>query len=341
RGWAALDYFVFPRGLFDPIPPFLIGRACFDNWLVWRAREREHPVVDATRAVVAVHQSHDYAHVPGGQEEAYYGEEARLNEDMAGGRAHIYSLHDATHRLYTRGRPVPYLLSIGRARERVRVAKASYDVRKRSETSVQKALRLLAVMPKPQELTTRLLNELAVRPDTSLTALYGERGSGPAPVGHVHWFPRSIRLPIKPDYPINWAIMNSFRGLAPHGMLVAGWDTFATQSAIAWCRAKGVPYLLVVDTVPPSQPTSVIARMFRRLAIAGASTVLTTSAATEDWLFAHGCDRSRVQRLLTAPDAAASALTQLLRDAPRTRQPRDVDTSTVRARRRLFVHRGS
>jgi hypothetical protein len=129
RGWAALDYFVFPRGLFDPLPPFLIGRACFDNWLVWRARERRHPVVDATRAVVAVHQSHDYSHVAGGLEEAYYGEEARHNERLAGGREHIYSLHDATHRLYRIGPPVRYLLSIGRLRERVRVAKALLDAR--------------------------------------------------------------------------------------------------------------------------------------------------------------------------------------------------------------------
>lgn len=129
RGWAALDYFVFPQGLFDPLPPFLIGRACFDNWLVWRARDRRHPVVDATRAVVAVHQSHDYSHVPGGLEEAYYGEEARYNERLAGGREHIYSLHDATHRLYRIGPPIRYLLSVGRLRERARVAKAVYDAR--------------------------------------------------------------------------------------------------------------------------------------------------------------------------------------------------------------------
>ena len=31
RGYAALDYFVFRRGLFDPVPAFLIGRACFDD----------------------------------------------------------------------------------------------------------------------------------------------------------------------------------------------------------------------------------------------------------------------------------------------------------------------
>ncbi len=129
RGWAALDYFVFPRGEFGRIPSFLIGRACFDNWLVWSVREQGDPVVDATRSVVAVHQSHDYSHMPGGLDETYYGEEAKYNERLAGGREHIYSLHDATHRLYAAGRPRRYPASTFRAREKARVAKARLDAR--------------------------------------------------------------------------------------------------------------------------------------------------------------------------------------------------------------------
>jgi hypothetical protein len=132
RGYAALDYFVFPKGQFGPLPPFLIGRACFDNWLVWRVRELGDPVVDASRSVVAVHQSHDYAHVAGGLDEAYYGEEARHNERLAGGRAHIYSLHDATHRLRKNGRPRRYWGSTFRARERARVLRARLQARSKT-----------------------------------------------------------------------------------------------------------------------------------------------------------------------------------------------------------------
>lgn len=127
RGYAALDYFVFPRGLFDPLPPFLIGRANFDNWLVWRARSRSHPVVDATPSVVAVHQSHDYSHVAGGRDEAYTGKEAAYNLRLAGVENNpfsrsdtFYSLDDATHRLYRRGRPIPHLGSKSRIRARAR-----------------------------------------------------------------------------------------------------------------------------------------------------------------------------------------------------------------------------
>ena len=96
RGAAALDYFVFPAGLYADVPPFAIGRACFDNWLVWRARQ-DAIVVDATADVVAAHQRHDYAHVDGGKEEAYYGEEAARNLELAGGKSRLYTLHDASH----------------------------------------------------------------------------------------------------------------------------------------------------------------------------------------------------------------------------------------------------
>lgn len=96
RGAAALDYFVFPAGLYPDVPPFAIGRACFDNWLVWRARQ-DAIVVDATADVVAAHQRHDYAHVEGGKAEAYYGEEAARNLELAGGKSRLYTLHDASH----------------------------------------------------------------------------------------------------------------------------------------------------------------------------------------------------------------------------------------------------
>jgi hypothetical protein len=96
RGAAALDWFVFPAGNFGDIPPFAIGRACFDNWLIWRGRQ-VGIVVDATRDVRAVHQAHGYGHVEGGMDEAYYGEEAARNLELAGGKGHLYTLHDASH----------------------------------------------------------------------------------------------------------------------------------------------------------------------------------------------------------------------------------------------------
>ncbi|HXY80252.1 MAG TPA: hypothetical protein VEH55_02700 [Gaiellaceae bacterium] len=96
RGAAALDWFVFPAGLFDPMPPFLVGRAGFDNWLVWKAR-RQGMVVDATHDVTAVHQRHDYDHLAGGKDEAYYGDEAAANLALVGGKSRLFTAHDASH----------------------------------------------------------------------------------------------------------------------------------------------------------------------------------------------------------------------------------------------------
>jgi hypothetical protein len=98
RGSAAIDWFLFSSGLFDPVPPFLVGRAGFDNWMIWRARQ-VGPVIDATQAVVAIHQPHDYAHLEHGKDEAYYGPEAKQNLALAGGKAHVYTLHDASHKM--------------------------------------------------------------------------------------------------------------------------------------------------------------------------------------------------------------------------------------------------
>jgi hypothetical protein len=116
RGATAIDYFAFTAGLFNPVPPFLVGRARFDNWLVWRARQFA-VVVDASDAVVAVHQRHDYAHLAGGFREAHFGAEADRNLELAGGKRHLYTIHDASHRLAADGRLRRNLGSIGRLRE--------------------------------------------------------------------------------------------------------------------------------------------------------------------------------------------------------------------------------
>ncbi len=103
RGPWYIDYFVFTRGLYKAIPTFAVGRAGFDNWLVWKARSAGAAVIDATRVVKAVHQNHDYSHVPGGRDWSYLGPEAKTNKELAGGRRHLYMILDASHCLGNNG----------------------------------------------------------------------------------------------------------------------------------------------------------------------------------------------------------------------------------------------
>jgi len=73
------DYFAFPRGMYKEIPPYLIGRTAWDNWLIMHCVRQGIPVVDATHAVFLVHQdvgssaqAEGRAETPGWKDECYW-----------------------------------------------------------------------------------------------------------------------------------------------------------------------------------------------------------------------------------------------------------------------------
>jgi hypothetical protein len=98
-----IDYFVFRRGIAAAMPPFAIGRPAWDNWLIYHARRQRIPVIDATEVVAAIHQAHDYAHVPQSTGDHWRGPESDRNIALAGGHERAFSLLDASHRLTHRG----------------------------------------------------------------------------------------------------------------------------------------------------------------------------------------------------------------------------------------------
>jgi hypothetical protein len=57
----------------------VIGRGGYDNYLIYYCRSRGIPVIDLTEAVMAIHQNHDYAHHPTGEDGVFSGSEAQLN----------------------------------------------------------------------------------------------------------------------------------------------------------------------------------------------------------------------------------------------------------------------
>jgi len=94
---AGSDYFIFPSSLFKEIPPLAIGRAGWDNWMIYAARANGIPVIDATGAITVIHQNHDYGHLPGGQPH-YNLPESDWNVRLAGGSETIFTLNDADWR---------------------------------------------------------------------------------------------------------------------------------------------------------------------------------------------------------------------------------------------------
>jgi hypothetical protein len=112
------DYFIFPRDCFVEMPDFAIGRAGWDNWMIYFGRLKHWPVVDATNDNLIIHQDHDYSHLPGGQPH-YKLPETFENIRMAGGKRVIFTLLDVDRQLVNHQvKPVkPTLLRILRELE--------------------------------------------------------------------------------------------------------------------------------------------------------------------------------------------------------------------------------
>jgi len=96
---AGSDFFLFPLSSYLDIPNFTIGRAGWDNWMIYKARKENWTVIDCTPSVMIVHQNHDYSHLPGGKPH-YEHPDTNENIRLAGGEANIrYTILDATHQL--------------------------------------------------------------------------------------------------------------------------------------------------------------------------------------------------------------------------------------------------
>jgi len=91
------DYFIFRKDLFQDIPAFALGRAGWDNWMIYAGRRAGVPVVDASEAITVVHQNHDYHHLPNNQPH-YRLPESLRNIELGGGRETIFNVSDATWR---------------------------------------------------------------------------------------------------------------------------------------------------------------------------------------------------------------------------------------------------
>jgi hypothetical protein len=110
---AGSDFFLFPRACYAAIPDFAIGRAGWDNWMIYKARQEKWPVIDCTPSVMIVHQNHDYSHLAG-VETHHTAPETGENIQLAGGQAAVrYTVLDATAQLAKGGKlrrpPMSYL----------------------------------------------------------------------------------------------------------------------------------------------------------------------------------------------------------------------------------------
>ena len=96
---AGSDFFLFPKSCYHDILEFTIGRAGWDNWMIYKARAENWAVIDCTPSIMIVHQNHDYSHLPDAKPH-YDHPETNENIRLAGGQANVrYTILDSTHQL--------------------------------------------------------------------------------------------------------------------------------------------------------------------------------------------------------------------------------------------------
>lgn len=173
----------------------------------------------------------------------------------------------------------------------------------RPATSVPVAL----VSPEPTPYRSPLLDRVAARPEVDLTVIYAARTVAARTWNveprHESVFLSGVRLPglrraLRHDYPLTPGIGRALRNVRPDVVVVSGWSTFASQAAIAWSRAHGVPYLLLVESHDlgprPRWRRFVKGAVAPRL-IRGAAGVLVVGTAARESVLARGARPDRVR----------------------------------------------
>jgi hypothetical protein len=102
---GAIDLFMYPRGQYEHMPPFAIGRTSYDNWLLWNTVDSHIPLIDATAFVRLIHQNHDYLHAY--KIDVWDGVEARENRKWVKHWSNFYSIAHATHAMDGQGKVGP------------------------------------------------------------------------------------------------------------------------------------------------------------------------------------------------------------------------------------------
>jgi glycosyltransferase involved in cell wall biosynthesis len=126
-----------------------------------------------------------------------------------------------------------------------------------SDSPTARPIRVAAVFPEPTPYRAPLLDRIAGLPEIDLTVIYASTTvagrTWRVEPKHRAVFLRGARLPgarrvLHHDYPITPGISRALGHARPDVAVVSGWSTFASQAAIAWCRAHRIPYLLVVES---------------------------------------------------------------------------------------------
>ena len=179
------------------------------------------------------------------------------------------------------------------------------DLRANPELTTSR-IRVLAVFPEPTPYRAPLLDRVAEYEEIDLTVVYAaETVAGrtwDVEPRHRARFLRGLRVPgaervLHHDYPVTPGIARELERGRPDVVVVSGWSTFASQAAIAWCRARDVPYVLVVeshDEGPRAGWRKTVKRTVVPPIVRVASGVLVTGSLARSSMIDRGADPERI-----------------------------------------------
>ncbi|MDX6387227.1 MAG: hypothetical protein QOD85_1029, partial [Gaiellaceae bacterium] len=180
--------------------------------------------------------------------------------------------------------------------------------RRNSPSSAPSAkVRVTVVSPEPTPYRSPLFDRIAQEPGLELTVIYAAHSVASRTWSvvprHEHVFLRGLRLPlarrlVRHDYPVTPGIARALRRSRPDVLVVSGWSTYAAQAAIAWARARAVPYLLLVESHDLG-PRAGWRRRVKRAVVPGllrhAASVLVVGSAARESVVGSGMSPERVR----------------------------------------------
>jgi len=191
-------------------------------------------------------------------------------------------------------------------------------------------MKVVAVFPEPTPYRAPLLDLVAACPDIELTVAYAARTvasrTWEVPIHHpavfLHGYPvPGARRVLRHDYPVTPSIVSLLQRTRPDCVVVSGWSMFASQAAIAWCRVRRVPYLLVVeshDRDPRAAWRKTIKGAVVPRVVRGAAGVLVTGQLVRESMIRRGADPGRIGVFANTVDVERFA-----RESDRLRVRRD------------------
>ena len=155
-------------------------------------------------------------------------------------------------------------------------------------------IRVAVVSPEPTPYRAPLFDRVARAEGIDLTVIYAAHSvahrAWSVEPAHRHVFLRGLSVPgaerlLRHQYPVTPGTAAALRQAQPDVVVVSGWSTFASQRAIAWCRAHRVPYVLLVESHDLGPRTAwrqaVKGAIVPRLLQAAANVLVVGSAARE------------------------------------------------------------